>query len=332
MPALQPTIYVIIPFFQTKPEPLILAIRSILAQEEVDRPHVLIIDDGSPISARQIVDENFPGNETFVQIIEQKNSGAAKARNMGLDNTPDSASYIAFLDSDDEWTPDHLTNAVQMLAQDYDFYFADHQRSEWKDGKFAMTGLSLEQNLCLDEASGLYAYTGDILLPVMNEHLVQTSSVVFRRSVMQDIRFPADLVLGEDEIFWIKAMRRARKIGFCKEIEVLMGKGVNISQRDEHGNDWANIRAFQLMAQNICYWQSIPELLPEEAQLDELRTFKLRQLRLDLAASVWHCLRHKLELPIRPIIDATMTDPQWLFSLFTLLFNRFSARNPKESR
>ena len=327
MTVCNPSVSVIIPFYQCTAEPLIRAIRSILAQEGVDRPQVLIVDDGSPVPAQTILDENFPGHEDFVRIIVQHNAGAATARNTGLDNLSDSACCIAFLDSDDEWTPDHLANAVRMLEQGYDFYFADHQRSKWQDGKFTMTNLSLEQNTCLDAASGLYEYTGDILFPVMNDHLVQTSSVVCRQNSIKDIRFPVDLVLGEDEIFWVKAMRAARKIGFCKNIEVLMGKGVNISQEGDADGDWGHERAFQLLAQNIRYWQRVPALLPTEPGLEEIRRAKTRQLRQNLAASILHRLKRGRGLPMRPTLDFTLADPMWIFSLWTALSRHLTGKH-----
>ena len=318
----KPAVCVIIPFYQLTPEPLIRAIHSILAQQGVDKPLVLIVDDGSPVSAQKIIDEHFPAHKEFIRVIVQKNSGAAKARNTGLDNVPDTTRYIAFLDSDDEWTPHHLSNALRMFEMGCDFYFADHKRSEWHEGKFNLASFSPDQHKCLDESASLYKYTGDILFPIMNDHLIQTSTVVFRRSAMQDIRFPVALVLGEDEIFWVKAMRCAGKIGFCRNIEVLMGKGVNISQ----GGDWGNERSFQLITQNLRYWQSIPDLLPADAQLETLRKLKIDQLRHNLAASVWHRLMRGKSLPIKPIADFTRADPAWLFSLWNVLFNRITRK------
>lgn len=315
-------ICVVIPFYQSDSAPLVRAIRSVLAQKNVDRPHVLIVDDGSPVSAQLLVEEHFPNHAAFIRIITQENSGAAKARNTGLDNLPKSTTCVAFLDSDDEWAPYHLANAVRLLERGCDFYFADHQRPEWNSGKFARIGLSADQQSLLDDEAGLYAYTGEILFPVMIDHMIQTSSVVYRLDSLGDIRFPVDLVLGEDEIFWVKAMRRAREICFCNHIEVHMGKGVNISQ----GGDWGDERSFQLMVQNIRYWQSVPDLLPEETQIEPLRRLRIGQLRQNFAASVWYRLRRGKTLPMHAIASLTSSDPGWLFSLWTVPF-KFIAGN-----
>jgi len=320
----KPAVCVIIPFYQLTPEPLIRAIHSILAQEGVDRPQVLIVDDGSPVPAQKLVDEHFPGHEAFIRVIVQKNGGAAKARNTALDNVPESASYIAFLDSDDEWTPHHLAHALRMLNMGCDFYFADYKRLEWEDDKFTRTGLSLDQHKCIDETAGLYEYTGDILFPVMKDHLIATPTVVYRKLQMEGIRFPVDLVLGEDEVFWVRALRRARKIGFCVHVEANETvKGVGTSQ----GCDWGNERSFQLLAQNIHFWKRVPYLLPNETNLDELRKFRINQLRRNLAGSIWHRLRRGQGLPMRPIMSFTLTDPAWVFSLCTVLFNHITPQH-----
>lgn len=317
-----PDVAVIIPFYQRSAEPLVRALRSILAQQAVTMPLVLIVDDGSPVPAHQIVDEYFPGNEAFIRIIVQANAGAAAARNTGLDNVPDTVSQIAFMDSDDEWTPHHLAHAQRLYQQGCEFYFADHQRGEWPTGKFAMLGFSPEQHTCLDEADSLYEYRGDVLLPVMDEHLVQTSSVVCSRRAMQGIRFPVGLVLGEDEVVWVKAMRAAGRIGFCKDVEVLMGKGVNISQMNQQADDWGDERTFQLMAQNFRHWQHVTDLLPGEPQLEQLRQNKLRQLGRHFAASVLHRLRRGQSLPVRHLVNVTLTSPAWLLCLPGIVFGR----------
>lgn len=315
-----PSICVVIPHYQRSPEPLRDAIQSILDQQGVDMPYIVVVDDFSPYPAKKIIDEYFSEYSAHIRIILQNNGGAANARNTGLDNIPESANYVAFLDSDDAWVQDHLANAVSLLEQGCDFYFADHKREEWDEGKFARVELSLDRHKCLDKAGRLYEYCGDLLFAVMNDHLIQTSTVVFRKHLMEDIRFPVDLVLGEDEVFWVKAMRRARKIGFCSTVGVRMGKGVNISQ----GGDWGDERSFQLMAQNVRYWQSVPALLPNEPQIEPLRRLKIGQLRQNFAASVWYRLRRGKGLPMRHIASFTSADPGWLFSLWTVLVRRLA--------
>jgi succinoglycan biosynthesis protein ExoW len=311
---------VVIPYYQTTPDPLKRAITSVLSQKGVDRPHVLIVDDGSPLPARDVISEFSHEESACIRIIRQPNSGAAKARNIGLDNLPESTVFVAFLDSDDEWDPYHLFNARRLLDNGYDFYFADHRRSEWDKSKFGQIDLSLQPHKKLDTGTDDYEYIGDILLPIMRDHMIQTSSVVYRKAELADIRFPVDLVLGEDEVFWVKAVRRARKICFSTKIEVHMGKGVNISQ----GEEWGDLRSFQLMAQNIRYWKRIDDILPGEPQLKELQRFRVGQLRRNLVASILFRLRRRMSLPMQHVLSFTIDDPAWILFLPLVLIRHFS--------
>lgn len=309
-------ICVVIPYYQKTQEPLRRAIASILSQKEAPIPDILIVDDESPVPASGIVESYFPDHRGIIRIISKKNAGAAAARNTGLDNLPDDTRYVAFLDSDDEWTPHHLANAIRMLEGGCDFYFAGHKREDWKDDKFAMIGFDPDKHKCVESGSGLYEYSGDFIFPVMDKHLVQTSSVVYRRKELSGIRFPENLILGEDEVFWVKAMRLSRKTGFCRQVEVEMGKGVNISQ----GNVWGNDKSFQLISQNLFYWKKVAGLLPEETEVRNLQKLKMKQLRMNLAASVLFRLRRGQGLPMRHIAACTSADPFWVFSLLATPF------------
>ena len=319
---------VVIPYFQRSPEPLKRALDSVFAQECVSTPFVLIVDDQSPFSAASVVETHFQPQSEHIRIISQKNSGAAKARNTGLDNLPEGTKYVAFLDSDDEWTPFHLDNAVRMFDSGCDFYFAGHKRGEWKEDKFSMIGFDPASHPCMDESRGLHEYRGDLIVPVMQEHMVQTSSVVYRLERIPAIRFPVDLVLGEDEVFWVKAMRLARKTGFCRHVEVQMGRGVNISQ----GGEWGSERALQLTSQNMLYWRRITDLLPEERDLGPLQKLRIRQLRRNLAEIFLYRLRRGADLPMRQFAACTCADPLWLFGFWNVLFDRIMSRREGKPR
>lgn len=302
---------VIIPYYQTSPGPLGRAIASILAQEEVERPSILVVDDGSPISAQESINACFDKWPSGLRVIKQVNARAAAARNTALDNLPETTELVAFLDSDDSWHPRHLWNAFAALERGCDFYFADHRRVEWATGKFERIGFDPGIHQEIPGMDGVYKYLDDPILPILRDHLIQTSTVVCRRELLEDIRFPTDLILGEDEVVWVKAIRRAHAIGVGRGIDVDMGRGVNISQ----GGEWGCVRAFELLAQNMRYWKQIVAKLPDEASIGELRKSRVRQLRADLAYNLFFQLRRGQSLPIKHILDFTYDDPAWLLGL-----------------
>ncbi len=71
---------------------------------------VLLINDGSTDRSKQIA-QSFEG----IIIIDQKNQGVSKARNVGIENSR--GQYIAFLDADDEFLPGNLQEKKGFLDQ-----------------------------------------------------------------------------------------------------------------------------------------------------------------------------------------------------------------------
>ena len=104
-------ISVVIPFYQRKSGILSAALDSIKSQEIpsgwlVD---VIVVDDGSPRPAEHEVRDFHFQHPFHVKVIVQPNGGViVLARNRGLEEADQSTTFIAFLDSDDIWPPNHL--------------------------------------------------------------------------------------------------------------------------------------------------------------------------------------------------------------------------------
>jgi glycosyltransferase involved in cell wall biosynthesis len=72
---------------------------------------VIIVDDGSTDETKQML---LSLTDTRIQcIFLRENYGAPRARNVGIEMAK--GKYIAFLDSDDSFLPDHLSNALKIL-------------------------------------------------------------------------------------------------------------------------------------------------------------------------------------------------------------------------
>lgn len=97
------------------------AVESVLTQ--TTRPiEVIVVDDGSTDGTLAVLDSY----RTDVRVVSQPQSGSAAARNRGVGEA--TAEWVAFLDSDDEWKPDHLDRiATAIAATDgaADLYFRD---------------------------------------------------------------------------------------------------------------------------------------------------------------------------------------------------------------
>lgn len=101
---------VIIPFYSSQPDLLIKAVKSALNQT-VSNLEVIVIDDGSPLSAK---DELSSINDNRVRVIRHhENSNGGVARNTGIDIAR--GEYIAFLDYDDIWYENKLERQFELF-------------------------------------------------------------------------------------------------------------------------------------------------------------------------------------------------------------------------
>ncbi|SCX77426.1 Glycosyltransferase involved in cell wall bisynthesis [Lachnospiraceae bacterium XPB1003] len=104
-------ISVIIPVYQAKAN-LEACLASVLAQDDTDY-EVILVDDGSTDGSSKICDDYAADGR--VKVFHTKNSGAAAARNFGVDKA--SGDLICFIDSDDTVTKDHISY-LRMLVND----------------------------------------------------------------------------------------------------------------------------------------------------------------------------------------------------------------------
>lgn len=105
-------------------------IESILSQSYKNW-ELLIIDDCSIDNSIDIVN-NYTLKDSRIKLIQlNQNSGAAVARNRGIEEA--NGRFIAFLDSDDSWHPEKLSKQVKfMLENNYAFaYTAYHKVNEY---------------------------------------------------------------------------------------------------------------------------------------------------------------------------------------------------------
>lgn len=105
-------ISVIIPVFNAELY-LAEAIESVLIQEP--KPlEIIVINDGSTDKSADILEKYLPD----INLIQQENKGAASARNLGIFFSK--GSFLAFLDADDIWMPDHQRILLQAFEKDPD--------------------------------------------------------------------------------------------------------------------------------------------------------------------------------------------------------------------
>jgi glycosyltransferase involved in cell wall biosynthesis len=104
-----PHFSVVIPVYN-RADALAVALNSVLAQSEQDF-EIIVIDDGSMDQPQPVV-EQFA--DPRIRFVRQDNRGGSAARNAGIDRAR--GRFIAFLDSDDRFLPDHLATMRRLLG------------------------------------------------------------------------------------------------------------------------------------------------------------------------------------------------------------------------
>lgn len=103
-----PFFSVVIPVYN-KAKYLEKTLKSVLVQVFNDY-ELIIIDDGSTDESAEII-KSFDNDK--MKIFYQENTGVSAARNLGIDKS--TGKYIAFLDADDLWFPNHLEELRQLI-------------------------------------------------------------------------------------------------------------------------------------------------------------------------------------------------------------------------
>lgn len=108
-----PRVRVILPTYN-RAELVSEAISSALGQTFHDF-EILVADDGSTDHTAQVLDK-LAVRDSRVRPLRVPHGGAAAARNAAIRAAGD-YEFVAFLDSDDIWVPDHLQECVELLQQ-----------------------------------------------------------------------------------------------------------------------------------------------------------------------------------------------------------------------
>lgn len=85
----------------------------------------IVVEDCSSDNSFQVINELAKHNPKVVVLRTEKNSGAAIARNLGIEKAK--GKYIAFLDSDDLWKENKLEKQIEfMQSNNFAFTFTDY--------------------------------------------------------------------------------------------------------------------------------------------------------------------------------------------------------------
>ncbi|MEP4889856.1 MAG: glycosyltransferase family 2 protein [Aliiglaciecola sp.] len=226
------SVSIIIPFYQRSKGLLSNALKGIEAQTAVSRiANIIVVDDGSPTPAKPEIDA-FKSNSDFYQkiiLIEQNNAGVSRARNVGLDAVTDNSEYVAFLDPDDFWQPQHVELSLKGLDLGSDFHFSNFTHMGVTIGAFERAGYIDPSQHPVVVDDNIHEYIGDMVLQTTTANIIGTSTVFYRFTKTPHLRFDEKFKFaGEDYLMWLSILEHAQKITFTNSITVKYGEGINL--------------------------------------------------------------------------------------------------------
>ncbi|WP_028235374.1 glycosyltransferase [Pseudobutyrivibrio sp. MD2005] len=106
-----PQVSIIVPVYNAK-KYIDRCIGCVLSQSFSDW-ELIIVDDGSTDESNEIIN-NYSNKDERINLIQQSNQGAMAARKKGVEHA--NGHFIAFIDSDDEISPNYLSSLVEMIG------------------------------------------------------------------------------------------------------------------------------------------------------------------------------------------------------------------------
>lgn len=162
---------VIIPVFNRKIQ-LGDALAS-LQNQSCDQFEVVVVDDGSSEDIESVT-RSFKKSLRLIYARIDNSGSPARPRNYGIELARNE--WVAFLDSDDWWTPDKIEKVLQYTAQDVDVIY--HKLLIAVDPDSAASS----------HTSCGWRVSGDPLVHLLTKgNFVPNSSAVFRKNALKDV-------------------------------------------------------------------------------------------------------------------------------------------------
>jgi glycosyltransferase involved in cell wall biosynthesis len=204
-----PTVSVIIPSYKTAG--LIAAcLDSVFAQTYKDF-EAIVVNDGSPDTAE--LEKVLAPYMDRIVYLKQENKRAAGARNNAIRHSR--GEFVAFLDSDDTWMPDHLASQMQLFAADPSLGLT--YSNGW-------VGLPGEEREFMERCPSNGEATFDSLL--VERCQIPISTVVARKqAIVKAGMFDEKLARCDDYDMWVRTAFHGAKIAYSRKLQARMPVG-----------------------------------------------------------------------------------------------------------
>lgn len=202
---------IVIPTHKREVECLANAVNSALNQTYKNIELVIVDDSPSDYEKRAEVKAYAESieHDKVIYLQNEKNLGGSLTRNRGIDAS--TGDYIAFLDDDDEYTPDKIEKQFRfMLENDCDMTFSNTVMC--KNGK----------PVEVRDFKDIPAFDNESLLHYhLLYHLTGTSTYMFKAEKLREIGGFDNALCGQEFILMLKAIEGGLKIRYMDVNDVL---------------------------------------------------------------------------------------------------------------
>lgn len=170
------------------------AIQSVLSQT-VPVDEVIVIDDGSTDGTAEEIERQYGGS---IRVIRQANAGVSSARRRAVLEAR--GEWVAFLDSDDVWTPDRnraMLQAIEKAPSDVAWIFGNIQKVT-DDGD----GITIyeEQGLCITESLHVFEDSLSVQYPfqfgLLQGSFIKRDALVAVSCFSENLKHSEDVLIG----------------------------------------------------------------------------------------------------------------------------------------
>lgn len=163
---------------------------------------LILVDDGSTDCSGEKC-KLWKENDKRIKYLYQGNEGVSAARNLGLKHA--NGDYIAFVDADDTIDTCFCKRMLEIVNKgEIDIVFCEHCSFSLK-GEIEVSGKNTSSVVEID--SNQYEYDG-------RKGRRAVWAAAYKRNILQGLKFPSEIAVGEDALFLAKAIKASKRIAY----------------------------------------------------------------------------------------------------------------------
>ena len=156
---------------------------------------LIIVDDGSDLDNKKIL-QKYANHNKIKIVFLKKNKGAGFCRNLAIKHSK--AEYIAFIDSDDIWHKNKLSDQISfMLKNNYEFTYTNYVAFLNKEN-------SIKKKKIINTIKPPKKFNFNKFI---HNTSIGTSTMILKRSLVQNIKF-INTAICEDYFFKCKILKK----------------------------------------------------------------------------------------------------------------------------